>query len=157
MLISYTFLPSTRLNWLLCNRTHSQTIISWNHHYVQQHVPFSLLPSCLLLHCPQIRLIEGELMQLTKLEIKRRNLDSENLQVGVTPLFLCRPPFNWFLFFLPPVGYHCLFWLFFMSLHHGNNITFQTQRFKKIIWSKAIFKGAVCRSLKVQYVEFCGL
>ncbi|XP_062290382.1 E3 ubiquitin-protein ligase LRSAM1 isoform X1 [Scomber scombrus] len=28
----------------------------------------------------QIRLIEGELMQLTKLEIKRRNLDSENLQ-----------------------------------------------------------------------------
>ncbi|XP_041666080.1 E3 ubiquitin-protein ligase LRSAM1 [Cheilinus undulatus] len=28
----------------------------------------------------QIRLIEGELMQLTKLEIKRRNLDAENLQ-----------------------------------------------------------------------------
>ncbi|TMS08135.1 E3 ubiquitin-protein ligase LRSAM1 [Larimichthys crocea] len=29
----------------------------------------------------QIKLIEGELMQLTKLEIKRRNLDAENLQV----------------------------------------------------------------------------
>lgn len=28
----------------------------------------------------QIKLIEGELMQLTKLEIKRRNLDAENLQ-----------------------------------------------------------------------------
>ncbi|XP_018557424.1 E3 ubiquitin-protein ligase LRSAM1 isoform X2 [Lates calcarifer] len=28
----------------------------------------------------QIKLIEGELMQLTKLEIKKRNLDSENLQ-----------------------------------------------------------------------------
>ncbi|KAM4527439.1 E3 ubiquitin-protein ligase LRSAM1 [Odontesthes bonariensis] len=28
----------------------------------------------------QIKLIEGELMQLTKLEIKRRNLDTENLQ-----------------------------------------------------------------------------
>ncbi|CAL8276336.1 unnamed protein product [Merluccius merluccius] len=29
----------------------------------------------------QIKLIEGELMQLTKLEVKRRNLDTENLQV----------------------------------------------------------------------------
>lgn len=28
----------------------------------------------------QIKLIEGELMQLTKLEVKRRNLDAENLQ-----------------------------------------------------------------------------
>uniref|UniRef100_A0A667XC69 Leucine rich repeat and sterile alpha motif containing 1 n=1 Tax=Myripristis murdjan TaxID=586833 RepID=A0A667XC69_9TELE len=39
------------------------------------------VPSCsLYLHCLQIKLIEGELMQLTKLEVKRRNLDAENLQ-----------------------------------------------------------------------------
>lgn len=45
--------------------------------------------SCLLLHCPQIKLIEGELMQLTKLEVKRRSLNAENLQVGVTTMFIC--------------------------------------------------------------------
>lgn len=53
-----------------------------------------LLASCLLLHCPQIKLIEGELKQLTKLEIKRRNLDAENLQVGVSAFFLCLPTFT---------------------------------------------------------------
>lgn len=47
------------------------------------------LSSSLLLCCPQIRLIEGELMQVTKLEIKRRDLDSENLQVGGPAPFLC--------------------------------------------------------------------
>uniref|UniRef100_A0A8D0DB17 Leucine rich repeat and sterile alpha motif containing 1 n=1 Tax=Sander lucioperca TaxID=283035 RepID=A0A8D0DB17_SANLU len=39
----------------------------------------SLFALCLPLHCPQINLIEGELMQLTRLEIKRRSLDAENL------------------------------------------------------------------------------
>lgn len=45
-------------------------------------------------------LIEGELMQLTKLEIKKRTLDAENLQVGVMPLSLPLPNFA-FLFFFP--------------------------------------------------------
>lgn len=58
-----------------------------------------LLASCLLLRCPQIKLIEGELKQLTKLEVKRRNLDAENLQVGVTTFFLCLPKFTRFFFF----------------------------------------------------------
>lgn len=46
-----------------------------------------MLASCLLLHCLQIKLIEDDLKQLTKLEIKRRNLDTENLQVGAPTFF----------------------------------------------------------------------
>lgn len=54
-------------------------------------------------------------MQLTKLEIKRRSLDAENLQVGVTAFFLCLPAF----FSLLPVDY-CIIAIF-MSLLHGNS------------------------------------
>uniref|UniRef100_A0A8C1SCD9 Leucine rich repeat and sterile alpha motif containing 1 n=1 Tax=Cyprinus carpio TaxID=7962 RepID=A0A8C1SCD9_CYPCA len=43
----------------------------------------------------EIKLIEAELMQLTKLEVKRRNLDTENLQVPMV-LSIC---FIFFLFF----------------------------------------------------------
>lgn len=56
-----------------------------------------MFASCLLFHCLQIKLIEGELMQLTKLEIKRRSLDTENLQVGVPAFFLCLPTFHFIL------------------------------------------------------------
>lgn len=56
-----------------------------------------MLASCLLLHCLQIKLIEDDLKQLTKLEIKRRNLDTENLQVGVPTLLLFLPLYTFFL------------------------------------------------------------
>lgn len=39
------------------------------------------------LHCLQIKQIEVELRQLTKLELKRRTVDAEILQVGITTLF----------------------------------------------------------------------
>lgn len=55
--------------------------------------------SCLLFHCLQIKLIEGELMQLTKLEIKRRSLDTENLQVGVPVFFLFPSYISFFIIF----------------------------------------------------------
>jgi hypothetical protein len=55
-----------------------------------------LIPRCL-----QIKLIEGELMQLTNLEVKRRNLDTENLQVGTQGL----PLLSSLLVLLPPFGY----------------------------------------------------
>lgn len=48
-------------------------------------------------------------MQLTKLEIKRRNLDAENLQVGVTAFFVCPP----------------MFIFISMSSLHGSSSTFQ--------------------------------
>lgn len=66
----------------------------------------SLLPASfmLLLHFSQIKLIEGELMQLTKLEINRRNLDAENLQVGITSFFLCLP-FAFISHFIISFGY----------------------------------------------------
>lgn len=62
-----------------------------------------MFSSCLLLHCLQIKLIEDDLKQLTKLEIKRRNLDTENLQVGV-PAFFCLPTFHFILFLLLSLG-----------------------------------------------------
>lgn len=41
-------------------------------------------------------------------------------------------------FFLSSCWLPSFFWLFFMSLHHGNNLTFHTLRFKKIISRKSI-------------------
>ena len=78
----------------------------------------SLLAWCLVLLCPQIKLIEGELMQLTKLEIKRRNLDAENLQVGVNIPFLCLPTFTRFFFFLLLITIYIIL-VISMSLLHG--------------------------------------
>lgn len=54
----------------------------------------TLLALYLLFQCPQIKLIEGELMQLTKLEIKKRSLDAENLQVGIAAVILCPATFT---------------------------------------------------------------
>lgn len=45
-------------------------------------------------------------MQLTRLEIKRRNLDAENLQVGVIAFFLCPHLLD---FSLLPVGYYIIY------------------------------------------------
>lgn len=55
-----------------------------------------MLASCLLLHCLQIKLIEDDLKHLTKLEIKRRNLDTENLQVGATTFLPFLPLYTFF-------------------------------------------------------------
>ena len=65
------------------------------------HLPDCPAPLVLVPRCLQIKLIEGELMQLTNLEVKRRNLDTENLQVGTQ----CLPLLSSLLFLLPPFGY----------------------------------------------------
>lgn len=57
-------------------------------------------------------------MQLTKLEIKRRSLDTENLQVGVPVFLLCLPTFHFKPFFLSSKYYILSF------LHDNTVITF---------------------------------
>lgn len=58
-----------------------------------------------LLVRPQIKLIENELMLLTKLEVKKRNLDAETLQVSVTAHF----PNSSILAFFLQTFFFCLF------------------------------------------------
>lgn len=77
----------------MCYVAYRQKIPSPSFDFAFSSMSLLLLASSLLLH-PQIKLIEGELMQLTRLEIKRRNLDAENLQVGVTAFCHC--------FLIPP-------------------------------------------------------
>lgn len=67
--------------------------------YFAQHFAMAL--------CHQIKIIEGELMQLTKLEVKRRNLDAENLQVGVIAFFFASPILRFCLFPCQCFGSEC--------------------------------------------------
>lgn len=64
-------------------------------------------------------------MQLTKLEVKRRNLDAENLQVGVTS----PSPAPFASFFLFSVNF-AISLVPSMSLHHGKHLTLAVGRSK---------------------------
>lgn len=61
-----------------------------------------------LLVRPQIKLIENELMLLTKLEVKKRNLDAETLQVSVTAHF---PNSSILAFFLQTFFFVCFHYI----------------------------------------------